>query len=366
MEINFPRLRSLFSTQKEWYYQNGQLIRRYKKSVYIGAGIAAALVLILAFAITFSVLKKDIVIADGERDINVSTFKSTVEEVLNEKDIVLGPDDMLVTDASLKLKDNMRIEIKRAKPVMIITQDRDILLHTTVETVGEALNEAGITLGVSYRVEPEVDTLIRDVDNIKIIKVEEEIITETETIPYENETRENPNLEKGLARVITQGREGKKEISIKVIYENGVEVERKVIEENIIQEPVAAVVEEGTKTTFVSSRGTVTRFTKAMEMIATAYDATFESTAKTPDHPQYGITRSGLRVRPGIVAVDPKVIPLGTWLYVEGYGEALAADTGGAIKGNRIDLYFESPADVAKYGKKKVKVYILDKPRYKF
>ncbi|HQL36362.1 MAG TPA: 3D domain-containing protein, partial [Bacillota bacterium] len=120
------------------------------------------------------------------------------------------------------------------------------------------------------------------------------------------------------------------------------------------------------RTTFVSSRGQVTRFVRALKMTATAYDATFESCGKHPDHPQYGITYSGLRVRPGIVAVDPKVIPLGTYLYVEGYGEALAADIGSAIKGNRIDLYYESPADVAKYGKRTVKVYVLDKQRYKF
>ena len=366
MEINLPRLRGLFPIQKEWHYRNGKLVRRYKKSVYIGAGILAALVLILVFAVIISMLKKDIVIADGDKEIKVSTFKSTVQEVLDERGISLGPDDRLVTDASLKLKDDMKIEIKRAKPVMIITQDRDILLYTVAETVGDALEEAGITLGMSDRVEPGENTLIRDVDNVKIIKVEEKIITEIETIPYENQVRENPDLEKGLSRVITKGKEGKKEISIKITYENGAEVDRTVVGEKIIQEPVAGVVEEGTKTTLVSSRGTVTRFVKAMEMIATAYDATYESTGKTPDHPQYGITRSGLRVRPGIVAVDPKVIPLGTWLYVEGYGEALAADTGGAIKGNRIDLYFESPEDVKKYGKKKVKVYILDKPRYKF
>jgi 3D (Asp-Asp-Asp) domain-containing protein len=141
---------------------------------------------------------------------------------------------------------------------------------------------------------------------------------------------------------------------------------RQIVAEKIIQEPVAGVIEEGAKTTLVSSRGTVTRFVKAMEMTATAYDATFASTGKNPGHPQYGVTRSGLKVKPGIVAVDPKVIPLGTWLYVEGYGEALAADTGGAIKGNRIDLYYESPKEVAKYGKRKVKVYVLDKPRHKF
>lgn len=366
MEINYPRLRSLFSSQKEWRYENGQLKLRFKKTIYIGAAIVAVLVLVLAASIIYNIMKKDIVIADGDQNINISTFKSTVAEVLAEKGIEVGPDDMLVADPSQKLADNMRIEIKRAKPVKIITSDRDYLLHTVAETVREAIEEAGVTLSALDRVEPGMDTLIKAVDNIIVLKVEEKIIKEFETIPFENQIKPNENLEKGFTKVVSKGKDGKKEISIKVVYENGEEVKREIVGEKIIQEPVAGIIEEGTKTTLISSRGTVTRFVKAMEMVATAYDATFASTGKTPDHPQYGITRSGLRVRPGIVAVDPKVIPLGTWLYVEGYGEALAADTGGAIKGNRIDLYFESPEDVAKYGKRKVKVYILDKPKYKF
>ncbi|MCG9479160.1 MAG: 3D domain-containing protein [Actinomycetia bacterium] len=73
-----------------------------------------------------------------------------------------------------------------------------------------------------------------------------------------------------------------------------------------------------------------------------------------------GITAIGLRVRKGIVAVDPKTIPLGTRLYIPGYGEALAADTGGWIKGNRIDLGFESLEECYRYGRRKIKVYLVD------
>src|SRR5690606_7527698 len=142
-------------------------------------------------------------------------------------------------------------------------------------------------------------------------------------------------LDKGMVSVVKKGSSGLKELAIKVIFENGKEVKREITEEKIIKEPVNGVIEEGSRTTFVSSRGQVTRFVRALKMTATAYDATYESCGKHPDHPYYGITYSGLKVRPGIVAVDPKVIPLGTYLYVEGYGEALAADIGGAIKGNR-------------------------------
>jgi len=168
-----------------------------------------------------------------------------------------------------------------------------------------------------------------------------------------------------LVKVVQKGQQGQKEVTIKTVYEDGKEVSKMIVAEKIVKEPVNGIIEEGNKTTLVTSRGQF-NFTRALTMSSTAYDASFESCGKTPDNPQYGITYSGLRVRPGIVAVDPRVIPLGTWLYVEGYGEALAADIGGAIKGNRIDLYYESPSVVDRYGRKTVMVYILDKPRYRF
>jgi len=74
-----------------------------------------------------------------------------------------------------------------------------------------------------------------------------------------------------------------------------------------------------------------------------------------------GITATGLKARKGLVAVDPKVIPLGTRLYIPGYGEALAADTGGWIKGNRIDLVFEDLTECYRYGRRKIKVYLVQK-----
>ncbi|WP_286977476.1 3D domain-containing protein, partial [Candidatus Aquicultor secundus] len=69
---------------------------------------------------------------------------------------------------------------------------------------------------------------------------------------------------------------------------------------------------------------------------------------------------NGMKARKGVVAVDPRVIPLGTRLYIEGYGEAIAADTGGAIKGNRIDLCYNTPGECFDFGRRSVKVSILD------
>lgn len=93
------------------------------------------------------------------------------------------------------------------------------------------------------------------------------------------------------------------------------------------------------------------------DMIATAYHAFGKG---GNDINGNGITAIGLRTRKGIVAVDPRVIPLGTKLYIPGYGEALAADTGGWIKGSRIDLCFESLGECFRFGRRKIKIYLVE------
>ncbi|MCR8644840.1 3D domain-containing protein [Paenibacillus sp. N1-5-1-14] len=103
----------------------------------------------------------------------------------------------------------------------------------------------------------------------------------------------------------------------------------------------------------------------AMEVVATGYYAGRESTGKTPKHPEYGITFSGLKVvrnERGLstIAADPRVFPLGTVLYVPGYGYGVVADTGSAIKGNKIDLYYDTKSQVfSEWGKKNVRVFIV-------
>jgi 3D (Asp-Asp-Asp) domain-containing protein len=106
---------------------------------------------------------------------------------------------------------------------------------------------------------------------------------------------------------------------------------------------------------------------KSVVVTATGYFAGRESTGKNPGDPQYGITYSGLKVQRdsstiSTIAADIKVFPLGTILYIPGYGYGVVADTGSAIKGNIIDLYFETIDDVfSEWGKKELEVYIIER-----
>jgi 3D (Asp-Asp-Asp) domain-containing protein len=98
-------------------------------------------------------------------------------------------------------------------------------------------------------------------------------------------------------------------------------------------------------------------------VVATGYTAGFESTGKRPDHPQYGITYSGVKVRRDLystIAADRNIFPVGTVLYIPNYGYGVVADTGSAIKGNKIDLYFETVEDVYQlWGKQNLEVYVI-------
>ncbi len=184
----------------------------------------------------------------------------------------------------------------------------------------------------------------------------------------EHETKILYNNEKYVdyKKVVQEGSDGMKKSVYQECYTDGKLTSKSLKKEIVYIDPVDEIIEIGTKEyEVVTSRGGI-RFEEELDMIASAYDLSYESCGKYPGDPYYGITASGTKAQPGTVAVDPSVIPLGTKLYVAStdgspdYGFATALDTGGAIKGNRIDLFFEDGAVCYNYGMRQVKVYILE------
>lgn len=327
--------------------------------------ILIVMVLVMTLVMSFSILAKGVTIIDGEKVTKVVTFKNNVKELVEHKKIVLKDDDRLIPELDTLLKDNMEVVIKRAVPLNIAVGREEGSYLSSADTVEQVLEELRVEIGEKDIVTPDISAQVTSGMNIKIIRVTEEIKTCEKGIPFEKIVQTSSQIDKGIEKIIKKGYNGKVREKLKITYHDGEEVEREVINEEIITEPQNAIIEEGIRDILVTSRGDI-RFKKAVYMTATAYDATYESTGKRPGDKGYGITRSGTHVRPGVVAVDPGVIPLGTKLFVKSldaspdYGFASAEDTGGAIKGNKIDLYFESPEDVRKYGKRKVIVYILE------
>ncbi len=327
--------------------------------------ILVALGLAIVLAVSYGSFNKQVTIKDDGNTLQVTCLMGTVEDVLRKQEIFLGDKDYVIPEPGTPVKDGLDIEIKRAVPVSISADGGRRSIQTVSDNVRGALADAGIKTMAEDIVKPGPEEPVKRDMDIEVIRVTRENVTVERSVPFETDTRYDDSMYKGMEQVLEKGAEGLLQEEIMICYHDGEEIERCSLGEELVRAPVNRVVAKGTVDAIETSRGEV-RFKRALTMSATAYDATFESTGKTPDHPQYGITRSGTKVKPGVVAVDPKVIPLGTKLYVKSlddtpdYGFASAEDTGGAIKGNKIDLYFELPEDVKKYGRRNVLVYILD------
>ncbi len=342
-----------------------------KKIILIAA---SAMVLIVALVCTITIFAKQIVIVDGDGSVKeLITFKRYVGEVLDEEGITLGTHDKLNVSEDDKLKDDMKIEIYKAFVVNITEKGESRWLMATRRTAGEVLAELGYNPKKTDKITPGYDEKVSDFDRITLVRVDEKTIKVQEEIPYESKEKENKALASGTKKLVQKGVPGEKTVSYKICYEDGVEVSREKLSEKVTTQPIAQIREVGPKAVsnyVLASAGTVQTsrsgslaYSKVINANATAYDAS--SCGKSPSHPAYGITATGRKATYGVVAVDPRVIPLGSRLYIESadgkyvYGTAIAADTGGAIKGNRIDLCFNTRSEAISFGRRNMKVYVL-------
>jgi uncharacterized protein YabE (DUF348 family) len=338
-----------------------RLYKGYRWTVFLAILLFMS---IISIAIYDRIEKEIIISVDGQVK-EIKTYSQTVEELLVEEGIEVNNKDYINVSLNAELKDNLRISIKRAVPVTINIGNKKIQGETTKDTVKELLKDLRINVDNDDEVIPGLNEKITANMEINVTKIEEIIRMEKEDIPYSTKIKYNNNLLKGEVREIQQGKEGLKEIKVREIYKNGELEEKQILEETVKLNPIHKIIEKGTKEYLVTSRGNVT-YRRSLIMTSTAYDLSYQSTGKRPGDPGYGITAMGTKARPGVVAVDPRVIPLGTKLYIKSldgtpdYGFAVAEDTGGAVKGNRIDLFFENHSEALKYGIKKVKVYIIE------
>ena len=131
------------------------------------------------------------------------------------------------------------------------------------------------------------------------------------------------------------------------------------------RKPFSDGFEETAPGVITTAEGEILEYTDVIQVEATAYCACYKCCGKYPSNKYYGITKTGTRAKVGTIAVDPKVIPMGTKMYIEGlygaknYGLGKAEDIGGAIKGKIIDLYFDTHSETIQWGRQQVNVYIL-------
>lgn len=236
---------------------------------------------------------------------------------------------------------------------------------TSCKTVKELLSDLKIKVDDDDIVIPDLDTELKSEGKISIIKVDVKVIEKEVEAPFKTIKKKNKELTHKQSKILIQGVNGKNKVKCNEYYAGDKLIKEEVIHVETIVKPIDQVFEEGTKDVFTNDRGDFTA-RKAIKMVATAYEAGPRSTGKRPGDKGYGITASGARAKRGTVAVDPRVIPLGTKLYIKSltpgvpdYGFAIAQDTGGAIKGNKIDLFMDTVWECLQFGRRPVMVYIL-------
>ena len=386
-------------TRKRWIYR---LI-----AIAVMAAALAGLLSQTVFA------QNSYVITDGGNVTVYKSFSTDPDVVLDEAGIELSEEDTYTTTYN---DGGYCIDIQRMQTVTVVNQGNRSVMNTYGETVSELLDRMGIELCEDDVLSCDVDMKTYDGMTVKVVRRDVQLLQYEEKIPYETKYYEDPELAPGEEIVLIEGVDGLVRYNAEVTYENGVEVAREILEEDVLTDSVTRLVvrgpnrqitsqpgqnkenakneeaeeptsgsgngtteptENNTPTTAVpttptetttapsapsasantltTSSGMTYTYTEALTVSCTAY-----SCGGSP-----GYTYSGTLARVGAVAVDPNYIPLGTRMYIVSndgqyvYGYCVAEDIGGGIKGYKIDLYFDTFAECYQFGVRTCTAYIL-------
>ncbi|WP_430789409.1 ubiquitin-like domain-containing protein [Virgibacillus flavescens] len=411
-----------------------KLLPASKMKLVISSIGVLALVIFSTLVVMEATKTQVVVMNNGEKE-TVTTHANTVDEVLKEVGIVVGQHDAISHTGDTKIKDNMQITYKQSTQVLVTIDGQEKAFHTFAATIGEFLEDNNLSLtkhdevshkaddkivdGLKLKIDKGFQVAVNDggnekklwttggtveqlLDNnkiklsesdklnvdlkeqvssenpINIVRVEKAEVEVEEAVAFKTEQKEDGSLTKGEKRVVSEGKKGTVIKTYEVVKENGKEVSRKLIGEEVKEDSESRVVAIGTKverTDLVTLASTQKkesapapapeprpepkkekRSGNVLYMHASAY------TASCAGCSGYTATGINLNANPNakVIAVDPSVIPLGTRVYIEGYGEYVAADTGGSIHGNRIDIHFSSKSAAYAFGRKTVKVTILN------
>ncbi|MBE7030083.1 MAG: DUF348 domain-containing protein [Ruminococcaceae bacterium] len=349
--------------QKEDFMQKNQ---KEKWSVRRGTrrttALLTAIVMMISVATVYAASIKGITLyCDGIKR-EFFTARSTVGEVLKDNNILLGELDKVEPAADQLLSEETTITVSRGVRITITDKGKIRSVITTAMRAKEALEENGIFLNEHDMLSCRLEDRVEEGMNLLVTRVTLGYYEENVVLPYEVEYRDNDQLPFGTENVLQEGEDGVMVRGTQIMYCDGVEQDHIVVKEERVREPIAKIIERGTDNAYVTASGDMIAYKDVITCSATAYDPSHQS----PGSRYYGLTAMGTRARVGAIAVDPRVIPLGSKLYVEAvdgswsYGFCTAEDTGGAIKGNRIDLFYNTRREALQFGRRQAKVYILE------
>ena len=303
---------------------------------------------------------KTVTLVRNGQPVALHTRAATVNDLFHEQFIERTAEDALDVDPSSIVTEGETIHYRAAVTVTLVVDEIPQTVRTTADTVGAMLGREHVAFDRHDRISPAATETIASEQTIHLDHVDSWVETQRRSIAPPVKHLVSWNLALGHIKVMQNGAPGVREVSYTVTRAsaNRSQTTRSMLAQRIIRQPrtrvVAAGIGEYSALAALARRGfdgTISLAKAAMTMVATAYTANCNGCS--------GTTASGQRAGHGIVAVDPRVIPLGSHLYIPGYGHAVAGDTGGSIRGNRVDLGFNSDADAMQFGRRPVTVYVL-------
>ena len=325
----------------------------------LGAGTAPARVAHTVAAFVEQIPAKHVTfVRDGTTEA-IETHAATAGELLAERGVNPAPDDVVSVPLDSALVDGETVVFRTAVPVSLNIDGSVQNLHSAAATVGDLLLKVKVPYDRHDDVSPPAGTALANDLTIVVRHVDHWTEIVQRPLPATVVKRFALDLPTGKSRVVDPGAPGRVEVTYRVVRtadRRG--VRRTQLATRVLRPAHDRIVAEGIAEYTVLSElarrelvGTLKLANSALRMIATAYTAHCGGGCS-------GTTAAGFAAGHGIVAVDPAVIPLGTRLFIPGYGKAIAGDTGGAIRGNRIDLGFNSRSQANEFGRRPVVVYV--------
>lgn len=343
--------------------------RKQRAMLIRAISILAPLVFVLLLSQT-AFAKTTYVIADGDRVFTYESFATDPAAVLTEAGLELDEYDTFTTEAAFG---STTLTVRRSQTITIDCYGEEVSAESYGETVGELLARLNI-----YPMEEDVlsvskETRTYDGMALSVSRIIRQEQTYTSAIPHTTTYCYDDALPEGVEEVLTEGKDGEMRCTATVTYVNGQETNREVTSQMVTLNPVEEVIAvgtglrqdgEGENSGVIIGNGTITlptgevlTYTHTTQVRATAYNHNDEGCDM--------ITATGTTVHIGTVAVDPRYIPYGTRMFIVSndgvyeYGISVAEDCGGAIKGDRVDLYFPTYEECMAFGRRNCTIYFL-------
>lgn len=343
------------------------------------AGVASIVIALLILLYVHSLGNKVINLEIDGKVLTLETREALLGDVLAKEQISLQPYDEVSIGLSDEIQDGDHVVITRAQKLTLTADGETKALYTTENSLGDAIAKLGYSLDGDDKIFPSLDTAVSPDMEVRIVRITKQTVERSVSLPFRVIKTADPSLYKGDVRVAQAGKPGTIIQYIEKIYQDGELASMTMIGKEVQTVTKDKVIAVGTKalpqpavaaatstTTSISSSAKTTATSNVVQKAGIDFEykkmiKNVSMTAYSSEEPGIGTkTASGTRVTEGrTIAVDPDVIPIGWWVYIEGLGFRRAEDTGGAIKGNKIDVYYDSLSHARNFGRKSRTVYVI-------